>query len=297
MEEVKECPICKSTRQSLFLECEDYTVSHEVFQIKQCGQCGFKFTSPRPAPDELGRYYKSEEYVSHSDTKKGLINKLYHGVRSHTLIKKLQLVLKYSSKGKILDFGCGTGAFLDICKRDGWEVYGIEPDDGARKLAIERSGIKTFADRDSFAASNPGLKFDAITLWHVLEHIPDLEEWFSFIDLHLKPSGKIFIAVPNCSSHDAKKFGKYWAAYDVPRHLWHFTPKDIETLFGKHGYGLLETLPMVFDSYYVSMLSNKYMTGSTKPLFSFLTGLASNIKANATGKSFSSQIYVLGRRS
>ena len=262
MEEVKVCPICKSTAHTVFLECEDFTVSHEIFKIQQCGNCGFRFTSPRPSPDELGRYYKSEEYVSHSDTRKGLINKLYHTVRSHTLIKKLQLVLKYSKRGSMLDFGCGTGAFLDVCKRDGWKVFGIEPDPDARQIALSKSGIEAVESSEVFHSLYPESKFDAITLWHVLEHVPDLESWFTFIKSHLKSSGTLYIAVPNCDSYDAEKFGKYWAAYDVPRHLWHFTPKDIETLFASNGFKLLETLPMVFDSFYVSMLSNKYKSGS-----------------------------------
>jgi 2-polyprenyl-3-methyl-5-hydroxy-6-metoxy-1,4-benzoquinol methylase len=296
MQEVKVCPICQSAEQKLFLECEDFTVSHEIFQIMECGGCGFRFTSPRPDLEDLGRYYKSEEYVSHSDTKKGLVNKLYHTVRSHTLIKKLQLILKYSKRGTILDFGCGTGAFLDVCKRDGWKVYGIEPDADARSIASAKSGIEASGSKEKFVLVHPNLKVDAISLWHVLEHVPDLDNWFAFVNAHLKDSGKLFVAVPNCDSLDAKKFGKYWAAYDVPRHLWHFTPKDIQALFSKHGYVLIQTLPMVFDSFYVSMLSNKYKTGSTKPLASFFTGLGSNISAIKSGKQYSSQIYVLGRK-
>ncbi|MBC7862884.1 MAG: class I SAM-dependent methyltransferase [Bacteroidia bacterium] len=295
MEEVKSCPVCASPKQKLFLSCKDFTVSQKVFEIKSCEGCGFKFTSPRPQAQDLGNYYKSEDYVSHSDTKKGAVNRLYHWVRSYTLIKKLQLVLRYSKRGKILDFGCGTGAFLEICKRDKWEVFGIEPDPDARKLAKEKSGVEAFESKEEFHKQLPQQKFDAITLWHVLEHVPDLEAWFEFIKDHISANGKIIIAVPNCSSFDAKKFGEFWAAYDVPRHLSHFTPKDIETLFKKHGYSLIKTLPMVFDSFYVSMLSNKYKHGSTRLFASFWTGFVSNLKANKTGLTFSSQIYILQR--
>jgi 2-polyprenyl-3-methyl-5-hydroxy-6-metoxy-1,4-benzoquinol methylase len=293
IEEVKSCPICRSEQQSLFLRCQDFTVSKEFFEIKQCGQCGFKFTSPRPVPADLGRYYKSEEYVSHSDTKKGVVNRLYHWVRSYTMVKKLQLVLKYSRQGTILDFGCGVGAFLEICKKAKWKVFGIEPDSDARKIAFEKSQVEAFPTREGLHDKHPDLKFDAITLWHVLEHIPDLEEWFQFIDLHLEKSGTLFIAVPNCSSWDARKFGEFWAAYDVPRHLWHFTPKDIEALFKNHGYKLIKTLPMVFDSFYVSMLSEKYKSGKSALIGPAMTGFVSNLKGNKNGKTFSSQIYIL----
>lgn len=295
MEEVINCPVCKSTEKKFFLSCTDFTVSKEIFQIQECGNCGFRFTSPRPAPSQLGHYYKSEEYVSHSDTRKGIVNRLYHWVRSYTLIKKVQLVLRFSRRGKILDFGCGTGAFLDVCKKGKWEIYGIEPDADARNIAREKSGVEASESKEAFDLSHPGLKLDAITLWHVLEHIPDLDNWFGFIEKHLAPNGTLFVAVPNCASYDAKKFGEFWAAYDVPRHLWHFTPKDIESLFKKHGYRLIRTLPMIFDSFYVTMLSQKYKSGKTNLITATWIGLLSNLKANKTGKTFSSQIYVLKR--
>lgn len=291
--EVKNCPVCGSDKHKLFIKCKDYTVSQELFEIKQCEVCGFKFTSPQPAVESLGKYYKAEEYVSHSDTTKGLVNKMYHWVRSHTLVKKLQLVLKYAKRGSILDFGCGTGAFLGVCVRDKWEAYGIEPDADARRIAKEKNGVEATESKEDFDLKYPDKQFDAISLWHVLEHVPDLENWFAFVEKHLKPGGTLFIAVPNCSSYDASKFGEHWAAYDVPRHLWHFTPNDINSLFAKHGYKLIKTLPMVFDAYYVSMLSNKYKHGKPSLIGSFFTGLSSNIKANKTGKTFSSQIYIL----
>jgi 2-polyprenyl-3-methyl-5-hydroxy-6-metoxy-1,4-benzoquinol methylase len=296
MEEVKFCPVCGSDKQKLFLTCEDFTVSHEKFSIQQCADCNFKFTSPRPQRDELGRYYKSEEYVSHSDTKKGIINRLYHMVREYTILKKLRLVLRYSKPGNILDYGCGTGAFLEVCKKAKWNVFGIEPDSDARRIAADRIGFNPSVDIEAFRQTNAGTKLKVITLWHVLEHVPDLNGWFSFVDEFLDSDGTLVVAVPNCSSYDAQKFQEYWAAYDVPRHLWHFTPADIETLFRKHGYALKETLPMVFDAFYVTMLSQKYKFGKTNLFTSFWTGLKSNFKANKTGKTFSSQIYVLKRR-
>lgn len=293
MEEVKTCPICSSGKNKQFLSCKDFTVSQEVFNIVACEGCGFRFTSPRPSVEDIGRYYKSDNYISHSDTRKGVVNKLYHWVRSYTLIKKLQLVLKNSPRGKILDFGCGTGTFLETCKNNKWDVLGLEPDSTAREIAQQRCGQKIFEGIGSFDEALPNEKIDVITLWHVLEHIHDLEEWFGFINRHLKSDGVLIVAVPNCSSFDAIKFSQFWAAYDLPRHLWHFTPRDIASLFKKHNYELIKTNPMVFDSYYLTMLSQKNKCGKTNLLSSFLTGLLSNLKAIKTGKEFSSQIYIL----
>jgi 2-polyprenyl-3-methyl-5-hydroxy-6-metoxy-1,4-benzoquinol methylase len=243
--------------------------------------------------DEIGPYYKSDEYISHSDTKKGLVSKLYHWIRSYTLIKKLQLVMFHSVRqGTILDFGCGTGAFLSTCKKNRWNVFGIEPDSDARRIAKETNDISSASSIHEFNSKFPEERFDAITMWHVLEHIHDLETFFAFISQRLNPKGALIVAVPNCSSYDAKKYKEFWAAYDVPRHLYHFTPKDIERLFKKRGYKQIEIRPMIFDSFYVSMLSEKYQKGKISYLSAFFTGLRSNIKANKTGKEFSSQIYV-----
>lgn len=297
MEKVEKCIVCGETEFKPFLACTDFTVSKEKFNIVKCGSCGFCFTSPRPSLVEIGPYYKSEEYISHSDTKKGLISKMYHWVRSYTLIKKLQLVMHHSVKrGTVLDIGCGTGAFLGMCNKNRWEVFGIEPDADARSIAKETNGVSSAASIKDFDSLFPGQQFDAITMWHVLEHVHDLEEFFSFISTRLKDKGALIIAVPNCSSYDAQKYGEFWAAYDVPRHLYHFTPKDLKTLMNKRGYKQVDIRPMIFDSYYVSMLSEKYQRGKISYIRAFFTGLKSNIRANKTGEQFSSQIYVFKRK-
>lgn len=297
MEVVEKCIVCGSSKFEPFIQCKDFTVSRETFAVQSCSSCGFKFTSPRPSADKIGPYYKSEEYVSHSNTKTGLIHKLYHWVRSYTLIKKLQLVMHHSVKqGAILDFGCGTGAFLSVCKKNKWNVFGIEPDPDARMIAKETNEISSAGSIQDFDAQFPAEQFDAITMWHVLEHVHDLDTFFAFIKQRLKEKGALIIAVPNCSSYDAKKYKEFWAAYDLPRHLYHFTPKDIKTLFENKGYKQVKVLPMIFDSYYVSMLSEKYKHGKISYLKAFFTGLRSNIKANKTGLEFSSQIYVFKKK-
>lgn len=289
MKTISQCIVCGSTQYSPFLTCKDYTVSKENFTIVSCNDCGFKFTNPRPEDCVLGNYYKAEEYISHTNTKKGLVNKLYHLVRTRTLKKKLNLVRSYVSRGTILDYGCGTGMFLNVCKNAGWESYGMEPDDEARKIA-SAANLNLFSDKSRINTYITDKKFNVITLWHVLEHVTDMDETLSFFKNRLDKNGVLIIAVPNHVSFDAKHYGEYWAAYDVPRHLHHFEKKTIQQLVENKGFRLRETLPMKFDSYYVSLLSEKYKTERTNLFKAFLVGLRSNISAN--NDKYSSSIYV-----
>lgn len=291
METLSNCPVCNSIQFRPFLECVDNTVSRETFQIVQCNSCGFKFTNPRPEEKDLGKYYKSEEYVSHSNTKKGFINSTYQSVRKYTLLKKLQLISKYYKTGKILDIGCGTGEFLDIFKNAKWGTLGIEPDDDARNMAIKNFGLDVRSEEELKSVADQS--FDVITMWHVLEHVPKLNERVEELKRLLKPNGMIVIAVPNCNSQDAKIYKEKWAAYDVPRHLYHFTPKDVEALFQKHGMSVFKTLPMVFDSFYVSLLSEKIRSGKPNIIRSTWNGLRSNLSGMISGKTYSSQIYLI----
>lgn len=289
MKIVSQCMVCGSSDFSPFLTCQDYTVSQEKFAITSCNACGFKFTNPRPEDAALGAYYKSENYISHTNTRKGLVNQLYHLVRTRTLRKKLVLVRSYVSRGTILDYGCGTGMFLSVCKQAGWETFGMEPDDQARQIASE-SNLNLFSDKDRINTYITDKKFDVITLWHVLEHVTDMDETLSFFKARLKPKGVLFIAVPNHVSYDARYYGEHWAAYDVPRHLHHFEKKSVQRLLESKGFQLRETLPMKFDSYYVSLLSEKYKTGKSNLVKAFWTGFKSNLVAN--NESYSSSIYV-----
>lgn len=291
MEILSACPICNSSQTKLFLVCKDNTVSHETFNIVECISCGFKFTNPRPEKEKLGAYYISEEYVSHSNTKKGFVNSAYQMVRKYTLLKKLQLISKFNKTGKILDIGCGTGEFLKTFKDAKWDTLGIEPSPDVRKMAIENYGLDI---REEAEIKNlETASFDVITMWHVLEHVPDLNERIEDLKRLIKPNGIIIIAVPNCTSLDAKIYKESWAAYDVPRHLYHFSPKDIETVFKKHDLKVFRILPMIFDSFYVSMLSEKYRTGKSNIIRAMWNGLRSNISALKSGKTYSSQIYLI----
>jgi 2-polyprenyl-3-methyl-5-hydroxy-6-metoxy-1,4-benzoquinol methylase len=286
---INNCPVCNNTSFEKHLTCKDFTVSKEKFDLLKCQSCSFVFTNPRPDNSLLGNYYKSEDYISHSNTKKGMISKLYHAVRTYTLGKKVDLISKYVSRGTILDYGCGTGMFLQECKKAGWKAVGMEPDAGARQIA-SGMGLEVLADKNG-VDGHEVKKFDIITLWHVLEHVTDLDETLQFFKEKLNPGGALIIAVPNYKSFDAEHYKEFWAAYDVPRHLYHFELKTMERLLSRFGFHLRETLPMKFDSFYVSMLSEKYQTGRINYFKAFKSGLRSNLKARSANQ-YSSVIYV-----
>lgn len=288
---ISSCPVCGDSHFDPFLTCKDYTVSKTDFAVVRCTDCGFKFTNPVPDLSDLGNYYKSEDYVSHSSSKKGLINFLYNIVRKRTLRQKVKLVQRLSKGTKLLDVGCGTGHFLMAAKAAGFDVLGIEPDEDARRFANEKNNVKAL-NRDSFLTLSD--QFDVISLWHVLEHLPDLNADIDRLSALLKPDGKLLIAVPNPESNDAKMYGANWAGYDVPRHLYHFSPVVIRDLFNRHGFSCLETLPMKYDAYYVAMLSEKNTGGSV--VKGFLNGYRSNRLAHKNPDTWSSQIYIFTKK-
>lgn len=283
------CPICSGEETTEFMKSKDFSVSGESFTIVSCNTCGFKFTNPRPCESIIGNYYKSESYVSHSATNRGLVNKIYHIVRRYTLAKKVALINRLAVGRKLLDIGSGTGHFLAKAKQKGWEVTGLEPDSDARKLAEEVNGV---ALSDITTLNKLNTKFDIITLWHVLEHVYHLERDSATIASLLSDNGRLVIAVPNPESFDAKHYHEFWAAYDLPIHLYHFRKEDIIRLFDRFELELAEVLPMKFDSFYVSMLSEKYKGG--KLTSAILTGLKSNWRAGK--EKWSSQIYILKRK-
>jgi ubiquinone/menaquinone biosynthesis C-methylase UbiE len=271
-----------------FLTVKDHSVSKEIFELYYDEALDMLITSPQPDLQDLGRYYESEDYISHTDNKRSLFEKAYHFVKNIALKNKLNLInSEQVKKGKILDIGAGTGDFLLTAKKNGWQTVGVEPSDRARKIA-EQKGI-LFVNEIGILENN---SFDVITMWHVLEHVPNLELQIQELKRLLKPTGTLIVAVPNFKSYDAKYYDSFWAAYDVPIHFWHFSKKAIETLFGKVDMKLEKVLPMKFDSFYVSLLSEKYKTGKMNYVNAFFIGLKSNLKAGRT-KEYSSHIYVL----
>jgi 2-polyprenyl-3-methyl-5-hydroxy-6-metoxy-1,4-benzoquinol methylase len=286
------CPGCGSRDISYIFAAKDNTVSGEAFEIWECKDCTLRFTQNIPEQENIGRYYQSEKYISHSDTTEGLVNKLYHLVRKRTLLKKRKLVetTTKTMHGSIIDLGAGTGAFLNTMKLAGWHTEGLEPDITARKKASELYGLNLKESSELF--SLPDDNFDAITLWHVLEHAHQLHEYVIKFRQLLKKKGKLFIAVPNFTSKDAAIYKKDWAAYDVPRHLYHFSPKSMEVLLNTHGFSLEKIQPMWYDSVYVSMLSEKYKTGKPNNLKALINGVASNVSAFFDSSKCSSLIYI-----
>lgn len=288
-----ECLVCKSNQLQTLLTATDYTVSQQAFDIVQCKQCAHTFTQRVPEQDAIGPYYAAASYVSHSDTQEGLINKLYHRIRNITLANKKRLVQKTTNKkqGILLDVGCGTGAFINTMKMAQWHVTGLEPDASARAKAASLYGIEPLPSHEIF--NLPAQQYDAISMWHVLEHVHQLHEYIEQLKLLLKDDGVLFVAVPNSTSYDAAHYGKHWAAYDVPRHLYHFTPNSMQYLMAQHGLKIKATQPMWFDSFYVSMLSEQYQTGKSNLMKAFFVGLLSNIKTLFNPKRCSSLIYII----
>jgi 2-polyprenyl-3-methyl-5-hydroxy-6-metoxy-1,4-benzoquinol methylase len=290
-----QCPVCKSTSIHYSFSAKDHTVSQETFEVWTCAQCNVLFTQNAPAEEEIAFYYASADYISHSDTKEGLVNQLYHRVRNITLADKKHLVEKETgvAAGKILDVGCGTGAFLDKMKKGGWQVTGIEPDPAAREKAAALYGIRAASASELFHL--PVAHFDAITLWHVLEHVHRLHEYIDQLKNLLAENGKLFVAVPNHNSGDARQYGENWAAYDVPRHLYHFSPHSMNVLMNLHGMQIRKMKPMWFDSFYVSMLSEKNKHDGGSMFNAFLSGIASNAGTLLNKEKSSSVIYIISK--
>ena len=289
------CPVCDSAALKNVLQVKDHTVSGELFTVAECQFCTLRFTQDVPDENAIAPYYKSEEYISHTNTAKGFINRLYHSVRKRTIVKKGKLVEDETAlkKGKMLDVGSGIGSFVKEMKQNGWDATGLEPDADARKIAKELYGLE-LGDITKFYQL-PDDYFDAITLWHVLEHVHDLPKYVQQLKNLLKEKGKLFVAVPNYTAADADNYNEYWAAYDVPRHLYHFSPKSIEVLMKKNGLQVLKYKPMWYDSFYISLLSSKYKNGKAGWLSASWNGLRSNLVALADNKKCSSVIYVIGK--
>lgn len=289
MRVIKNCLICDSTCFEEHLTSKDFSVSNENFTILKCKNCNFHFTNPRPKNEELARYYISDHYISHNNTRKNLFEKVYQLVRRIAIIGKYNLISRFKKKGRILDIGCGTGDFLNKCKTEKWVTKGIEPSEIARKQAIVNYNLDV---EESIDLRDIKGEFDVITLWHVLEHVTELNTTVSELKRLLSTHGKAIIAVPNLESFDASYYKKYWAAYDLPIHLYHFSKESIIKLFKKHGFSLRKTKGMKYDSFYVSMLSEEHKSKKKNFITAIFIGFLSNLYGFFTKRGFSSTIYV-----
>lgn len=277
--------------KSTYLTVKDHSVSGEEFQLIYNEELDMLETFPQPKAEKLLDYYESEDYISHTDTKRNLLEYVYHSVRQIALKRKLKLINSFNSETKnLLDIGCGTGDFLETALKANWTITGIEPNPHARAIANTKTNNAAL-ETEQLEKLKPN-SFDVITLWHVLEHLPELENQIKLFKTLLKPNGTLIIAVPNFKSYDAAYYKNFWAAFDVPRHLWHFSKTAISELVKKENMKLVETLPMIFDAYYVSLLSEKYKSGWMNPFKAFWIGWHSNYGARRS-KEYSSHIYII----
>lgn len=292
LEKVTQCPVCDATEFSDAITCVDYTCSNEKFIIQRCVNCNFLLTNPRPDVNSVGNYYESPDYISHTGSSKSIFDSIYLWARGYTLKWKYNLISKRKQKGRLLDYGCGTGEFLNHMNRMGWQVSGVEPSEVAREKASQllQQDSPVFSDLNQLKNI-----FDIITLWHVLEHVADLNEKLRQLKKVLQQDGLIFVAVPNHESADAVYYKEHWAGYDVPRHLWHFSKSTMKQILAKNGFRLIEILPMKLDAYYVSLLSEKYRNNQKHslitPIKAFWQGLQSNVKGKKN-MNYSSLIYI-----
>ncbi|WP_420317222.1 class I SAM-dependent methyltransferase [Ekhidna sp.] len=285
-EKLEACPICKNTQFQNHIICDDHSVSKESFALVECTKCNLVFTNPRPEEKHLHKYYNSDNYISHTDKANNLINLIYKLVRKYTLRQKLSLVNSLTKKSKLLlDYGCGTGDFIKLCNQNKWQAFGYEPDDIARSIAQSKNN--TIIER----LSEIKQPVDIITAWHVIEHVSDLSQTIKSLKKKLKDGGHMILALPNHKSYDSEYYKEYWAGYDVPRHLYHFDQESLSNLASKHKLKLVKVHPQKFDSYYVSLLSEKY-----KGHHGFMNALKIGYKSNQKAKNnnqYSSLIYIL----
>jgi 2-polyprenyl-3-methyl-5-hydroxy-6-metoxy-1,4-benzoquinol methylase len=289
-EKLLSCPACGNNSLKPFMKVQDYSVSGEVFDLELCSDCDLVFTNPRPKLEESPRYYQSEAYISHTNSKEGLMNKAYQWARQRAIKGKIGHLSQYiEQKGSLLDYGCGTGEFLNAAQLAGWHVRGLEIDAGARQQALQNHGLTV---EDPIQLSNiPSDSIQVITLWHVLEHVHSLKETVAHFQRCLQPGGYLVIAVPNRTAYDASKFGPFWAAWDVPRHLYHFSEEPVRNLMSKNGFKHLNIKGMFFDPFYITLLSTRYKTGRSNLFQAALTGIITNMKGWSNRSFHSSLLY------
>lgn len=290
MEFISCCPVCNDSLFRSYLTSRDYFLSGEPFKVCECSVCGLLFTNPRPEKTEILKYYQSSDYLSHNTGQNSIFAGLYRYIRKRKIQNKFRLIKQFSSGNKILDLGCGTGEFIQYCSRKSFISVGIEPNEKARSFGI--NNLHQDIRSEEALEIIPADSMDVITLWHVLEHIHNLNEQITRLKQILKTNGILVIAVPNSDSWDARKYGEYWAAYDLPRHLYHFNKNSLTFFLEKKDFKLIEIVPMKYDAYYISLLSEKYKTGKKKFINAVFNGIRSNNFARKNNNNYSSIIFI-----
>ena len=290
MIKIKHCFLCENINLNKIFSAIDYIATKEKFDILECPKCEIRITSPLPKKNQLKKYYESKNYRPHKKKTYSIIDLLYNIIRKYMFFKKRKLIEKHShlKKGKILDIGCGTGEFASFMKNSGWDVVCVDSSNEARSIAMQRFNLKVLNIDQFFDLKN--IRFDVITMWHTLEHVDKPIEYINKVNKILNDDGKFIFAVPNYESFDSKFFGKYWAANDVPRHLYHYSKKSVKKILKKSNLLVSNIIGLPFDAYYVSYLSSRYK--KTSLLNSLLVGFISNFKAKYTNNMYSSLIYI-----
>lgn len=286
------CPWCGSEKSHLHLHLKDYFLTQEPFDIVECEQCHLLFTLPRPSSNEIGKYYQSQDYYSHQENNNGFVPRLYEAIKKVNIKHKYKLAANdvlCSSAGKLLEIGCGVGDFLHYAENNGWQCCGVEPSDEA--VGILRSKSSAVIVKPEQIGDFPDASFDLICMWHVLEHVDSLTWQIDELKRLVKPNGRIVIAVPNYQSYDAQYYKDKWAAYDVPRHLNHFSSDVLCNILNSKGLVFVGMDKLLWDSFYISYLSEKYCRNRIALLRGIWRGLVSNIKAWKSGQ-YSSLVYV-----
>lgn len=288
-----KCPWCQSEKAHTHLSLKDYFLTQEPFEIMVCEDCGLLYTTPKPSDEKLGDYYKSDEYYSHQENKKGFIPRVYEAVKSVNLKHKIAIATQGKEPYRLLDIGCGVGDFLHFAEQNGWQCTGAEPSEDAASIAKKRIKAEIMLPKD--LEKLPDKSFDVITMWHVLEHVSDLQWQVNQLNRLLKKGGRLVIALPNFRSYDAQYYKDKWAAYDVPRHLNHFSQDSIAKIFNINGLVKKTTQKLVWDAFYISFMSEKYRQKSLPLLRGIYRGMISNLKARKSGE-WSSLVYVFEKR-
>ena len=288
-----KCPWCGSDKSQINLWLKDDFLSKEDFHICECLNCGLLYTMPRPSKEKIGEYYKSEEYYSHQENKKGFIPRLYENVKKVNLKHKYELATKGLTTGKLLDIGCGVGDFLHTAEAHGWQCTGVEPSEEAKAIARQRTQAKLMSSEDQ--EQLPDASFDVITMWHVLEHVDDLRWQVTQLQRLIKPNGRIVIALPNYKSYDGQFYKEHWAAYDVPRHLSHFNRTTIAKILKTNDLKLIKTDKLKWDAYYISYMSEQYKIHKLPLVKGVYRGWLSNMKARRSGE-WSSVVYIFEKK-
>ena len=288
-----KCPWCGSEKAQINLWLKDEFLSKEDFHICECLNCGLSYTMPRPNKEKIGEYYKSEEYYSHQENKKGFIPRLYESVKKVNLKHKYNLATQGLNVGKMLDIGCGVGDFLHTAEEHGWKCTGVEPSEEAKAIAKTKTKADIINSEDM--EKIPDASFDLITMWHVLEHVDDLKWQIEQLHRLTKTKGRIVIAVPNYKSYDGQYYKELWAAYDVPRHLSHFNKTVLTNIFKSKNLELVRTDKLIWDAYYISYMSEQYKQHKFPLLKGAIRGCISNCKARRT-KEWSSMVYIFEKK-